>query len=218
MQTPERAGVAQATVPFNSPEDARRLFRAVSIIGTETEAYLRAPGIAGRLDWPSLRSGTGPTPARPASPGRACLLPSPIFRDALPACTALGSTARVPTRRRLPIRAGHSAICSATACASPPEPAPCSDTGRGPPPSLPPRKQRSARRRRHHEDAERPARSGEDVPGDPASPATPSLADDLRAAEKAAKIEREAEGQELTFRDHAATGHAAGRVGGPGIF
>jgi hypothetical protein len=64
------------------------------------------------------------------------------------------------------------------------------------------------------EDAERPARSAEDVPGDPVSP---SLAADLRAAEKAAKIERETEGQELTFRDHADTGRAVGRVGGPGI-
>jgi Toprim domain len=42
--------------PHNSPEAARRLFRAgVSIIGTQAEAYLRARGITGRLDWPSLR-------------------------------------------------------------------------------------------------------------------------------------------------------------------
>src|SRR5580704_8492072 len=37
--------------PRNSPEAARRLFRAgVSIIGTRAEAYLRARGITGRLD------------------------------------------------------------------------------------------------------------------------------------------------------------------------
>jgi hypothetical protein len=42
--------------PHNSPEAARRLFRAgVSVIGTQAEAYLRARGITGRLDWPSLR-------------------------------------------------------------------------------------------------------------------------------------------------------------------
>jgi hypothetical protein len=40
----------------NSPEAARRLFRAgVPIMGTQAEAYLRARGISGRLDWPSLR-------------------------------------------------------------------------------------------------------------------------------------------------------------------
>jgi Toprim domain-containing protein len=44
------------SAPRNSPEAARRLFRAgVSIIGTQAEAYLRARGITGRLDWPSLR-------------------------------------------------------------------------------------------------------------------------------------------------------------------
>jgi hypothetical protein len=42
--------------PRNSPEAARRLFRAgVPIIGTPVEAYLRARGIGGRLDWPALR-------------------------------------------------------------------------------------------------------------------------------------------------------------------
>jgi hypothetical protein len=42
--------------PRNSQEAARRLFRAgVSIIGTQAEAYLRARGITGPLDWPSLR-------------------------------------------------------------------------------------------------------------------------------------------------------------------
>jgi hypothetical protein len=45
-----------APAPRNSPETARRLFRAgVSIIGTQAEAYLRARAITGRLDWPSLR-------------------------------------------------------------------------------------------------------------------------------------------------------------------
>ena len=40
----------------NSPEAARRLFRiGVPIVGTPAEAYLRARGITGRLDWPSLR-------------------------------------------------------------------------------------------------------------------------------------------------------------------
>ena len=39
-----------------SPEAARRLFRAGRPIpGTPAEAYLRARGITGRLDWPALR-------------------------------------------------------------------------------------------------------------------------------------------------------------------
>jgi hypothetical protein len=39
-----------------SPEAARRLFQAGrSIPGTPAEAYLRARGITGRLDWPALR-------------------------------------------------------------------------------------------------------------------------------------------------------------------
>jgi hypothetical protein len=67
------------------------------------------------------------------------------------------------------------------------------------------------------QDAERAARSGEDVPGDPASLATPSLAADLRAAEKAAKIEREAEGQELATQDHG-TGRMTVGGGGRGVF
>ena len=46
------------------------------------------------------------------------------------------------------------------------------------------------------QDAERAARSGEDVPGEAASSATGSLAAELRAAKKAAKLEREGEGQE----------------------
>jgi hypothetical protein len=65
------------------------------------------------------------------------------------------------------------------------------------------------------EDAERPARNAEDVPGEPALPATPSLEDDLRAAEKAAKIERESEGQESVTQDHG-EGKAPGGGGGSG--
>jgi hypothetical protein len=44
------------SAPRNSPEAARRLFRAgVSIIGTQAETYLRARSVTGPLDWPSLR-------------------------------------------------------------------------------------------------------------------------------------------------------------------
>jgi hypothetical protein len=43
-------------VPPRSPEAALRLFRASRpIAGTLAEAYLRARGITGRLDWPALR-------------------------------------------------------------------------------------------------------------------------------------------------------------------
>jgi Toprim domain len=43
-------------VPRNSPEAPSRLFRAGrSIPGTQAEAYLRARGITGRIDWPALR-------------------------------------------------------------------------------------------------------------------------------------------------------------------
>jgi hypothetical protein len=42
--------------PSNSPEAARRLFRAGRpIAGTQAEAYLRARGITGRIDWVALR-------------------------------------------------------------------------------------------------------------------------------------------------------------------
>jgi len=45
-----------APAPSNSPEAARRLYRAGRPIpGTPAEAYLRARGITGRLDWPALR-------------------------------------------------------------------------------------------------------------------------------------------------------------------
>jgi Toprim domain len=45
-----------APAPSGSPEAARRLFQAGRLVpGTPAEAYLRARGIAGRLDWPALR-------------------------------------------------------------------------------------------------------------------------------------------------------------------
>jgi hypothetical protein len=45
-----------AAAPRNSSEAARRLFRAGRPVpGTHAEAYLRARGIAGPLDWPALR-------------------------------------------------------------------------------------------------------------------------------------------------------------------
>ena len=54
---PERS---MTPAPRNSPEAARRLFCAgVPIVGTPAEAYLRARGITGRLDWPSLRFHAG---------------------------------------------------------------------------------------------------------------------------------------------------------------
>jgi cysteinyl-tRNA synthetase len=68
------------------------------------------------------------------------------------------------------------------------------------------------------QDAERAARSGEDMPGDAASTATDSLAADLRAAEKAAKLEREGDGQDEASRDQADTGQAASKGGGRGLF
>jgi hypothetical protein len=66
------------------------------------------------------------------------------------------------------------------------------------------------------QDAERAARSGEDVPGEVASSATASLAADLRAAKMAAKLERE--GQDEASRDQADTGQAASKGGGRGLF
>jgi hypothetical protein len=68
------------------------------------------------------------------------------------------------------------------------------------------------------QDAERAARSGEDVPGEVASSATASLAADLRAAKMAAKLEREGEGQEEASRGQADTGQAASKSGGRGLF
>jgi hypothetical protein len=54
---PEPAGrLPPVPVPRGSPEAARRLFRAGRPIpGTPAEAYLRARGLTGRLDWPALR-------------------------------------------------------------------------------------------------------------------------------------------------------------------
>jgi hypothetical protein len=52
---PERIAPA-APVPSGSPEAARHLFRSGRPLpGTPAEAYLRARGIAGSLDWPALR-------------------------------------------------------------------------------------------------------------------------------------------------------------------
>jgi hypothetical protein len=54
---PEPAGrPPPGPVPRGSPEAARRLFRAGRPLpGTPAEAYLRARGIFGPLDWPALR-------------------------------------------------------------------------------------------------------------------------------------------------------------------
>lgn len=52
---PERIALA-APAPSGSPEAARRLFcSGRPVPGTPAEAYLRARGIAGSLDWPALR-------------------------------------------------------------------------------------------------------------------------------------------------------------------
>jgi len=67
------------------------------------------------------------------------------------------------------------------------------------------------------QNAERAARAGEDAPGE-ASGEPDSFAADLRAAAKAAKREREGDGQEVNFRDHADTDHAVSAGGGRGIF
>jgi hypothetical protein len=57
LALPRREPSAQPPpAPTNSPEAAPRLFRAGRPIpGTPAEAYLRARGITGRLDWPALR-------------------------------------------------------------------------------------------------------------------------------------------------------------------
>jgi hypothetical protein len=56
LPKPAPAPAALAPVPPKSPEAARRLFRASRPIkGTLAEAYLRARGIKGPLDWPALR-------------------------------------------------------------------------------------------------------------------------------------------------------------------
>jgi hypothetical protein len=66
--------------------------------------------------------------------------------------------------------------------------------------------------------AERAARVGEDVPGEAASSEPDSFVADLRAAAKAAKREREGEGQEAAFRDHDDTNRAVSTGGGRGVF
>ena len=107
-----------------SPEAARRLFRAGRPIpGTPAEAYLRARGITGRLDWPALRY--HPSVYYRASRRRSArAVAGPARRrhrsrrhdHRHPAHLARSAAGR--PRRRSPIRAGRSAICSATACAS----------------------------------------------------------------------------------------------------
>jgi hypothetical protein len=53
---PAVKGGRMLPVRRNSPEAARRLFRAGRPVpGTLAEAYLRARGITGRIDWPALR-------------------------------------------------------------------------------------------------------------------------------------------------------------------
>ena len=55
LPRPERSRKVASTVT-RSPEAARRLFRAGRpIAGTKAEAYLRARGITGRIDWVALR-------------------------------------------------------------------------------------------------------------------------------------------------------------------
>ncbi len=67
------------------------------------------------------------------------------------------------------------------------------------------------------QEAERAARSGEDVPGQVASSEPDSFAADLRAAEKAAKLEREGEGEERAVIEHDA-GNITRGDGGRGMF
>ena len=67
------------------------------------------------------------------------------------------------------------------------------------------------------QDVERAVRSGEDVPGEAALSATSSLAEDLRAAEKAVEGERESDGRGSDVGERASTGKV-GRSTGPSIF
>ena len=67
------------------------------------------------------------------------------------------------------------------------------------------------------QETERAARSGEDVPGQVASSEPDSFAADLRAAEKAAKLEREGVGDERAVIDHDA-GNITRGGGGRGMF
>jgi hypothetical protein len=68
------------------------------------------------------------------------------------------------------------------------------------------------------QEAERAARSGEDLTGQVASSEPNSLVADLRAAEKAAKLERESEGHESTLREQTEGGRNTIQRGGPGLF
>jgi hypothetical protein len=68
------------------------------------------------------------------------------------------------------------------------------------------------------QDVERAARSGEAVPGEVAMSAPSSLAEDLRAAEKAVERERESDGRESDVGERASTGKSVGRGTGPSIF
>ena len=119
-------------VPSNSPEAARRLFRAgCPLPGTHAEAYLRARGITGHIDWVALRfhprvwyRETEKTPLE-AWPALLAAVTDPAGRITGIQRTWLDRTG--PTRRRSPIPAAPSVICSAMACVSAQ-------------PSLPPRK------------------------------------------------------------------------------
>ena len=68
------------------------------------------------------------------------------------------------------------------------------------------------------QEAERAARSGEDLTGQVASSEPDSLVADLRAAEKAARLERESEGHESTLREQTEGGRNTIERGGPGLF
>jgi hypothetical protein len=68
------------------------------------------------------------------------------------------------------------------------------------------------------QDVERAARSGETVPGEVPSSATNSLAEDLRAAEKAVGREHDNDGRESDVGERASAGKSAGRSAGPSIF
>ncbi len=110
--------------PSGSSEAARRLFRAGRPLpGTPAEAYLRARGITGRLDWPALRyhpsvyyreTDNAPLESWPALLAAVTDLDEQHHRH--PA--HLARSAPCSRRRRSPIRAAPSAICSATAFAS----------------------------------------------------------------------------------------------------
>lgn len=68
------------------------------------------------------------------------------------------------------------------------------------------------------QDVERAARSSEDVPGEAAFSETSSLAEDLRAADKAVEREREGDGRGSDVGERASTGKSVGKSTGPSIF